>query len=95
MILRAMRTYRRERDEWQLAYEAERLASADFAARLTSRIGELDEAMGQERSAWKARVATLERQARKRWSVGLFGGYDPFRREAVCGIGLSYSLIKF
>lgn len=95
LILRTIRTYRRERDEWQSAYEAERAAAADFSARLTGRIGELDEALSEERSTWAARAAALEKQARKRWSIGLFGGYDPFRGEAVCGVGLSFSLIKF
>ena len=29
------------------------------------------------------------------WSIGFFGGYDPFRDEAVCGVGVTYAVIRF
>ena len=29
------------------------------------------------------------------WSIGFFGGYDPFRDEAVCGVGVTYSVVRF
>lgn len=55
-------------------------------------------------------AVTEERQARQReaeklaqrnerlsspWSIGFFGGCDPFRDEAVCGVGVVYSVIRF
>ena len=27
--------------------------------------------------------------------IGFFGGYDPFRDEAVCGVGVTYAVIRF
>ena len=95
LILRTIRTYRRERDEWKSAYEAEKQAAVDFASGITVRIDELNATLNDERSAWAARVAALERQARRRWAVGVFGGWDAVRGEAVIGAGLVFSIVRF
>ena len=95
LILRSLGTYRLERDEWKAAYEEEKSAAEDLATWVTDRIDKLSAARDDERSAWTARTVELERQARKRWAIGLFGGYDLFRREAVCGVGVTYCIFKF
>lgn len=58
----------------------------------------LEAAVKEERAAWKAEAEKLSKQNRRfssPWGVGLFGGYDPFRGEAVCGVGVVYSVIRF
>ncbi|OUO92695.1 hypothetical protein B5F39_11155 [Cloacibacillus sp. An23] len=58
----------------------------------------LEAAVADERAAWKAETERLAKQNRRLsspWAVGLFGGYDPFRKEAVCGVGVSYVIIRF
>ncbi|OUO92195.1 hypothetical protein [Cloacibacillus sp. An23] len=58
----------------------------------------LEAAVAEERAAWKAETERLAKQNRRLsspWAVGLFGGYDPFRKEAVCGVGVTYAIIRF
>ena len=50
------------------------------------------------RAAWQSETERLTNQNRRLsspWGVGLFGGYDPFRGEAVCGVGITYAIIRF
>ncbi len=57
----------------------------------------LEAAVAEERAAWEKEAEKLSRQNRRLsspWAVGLFGGYDPFRDEAVCGIGVTYSVVR-
>ena len=58
----------------------------------------LEAAVKEERAAWKAEAEKLSKQNQRLsspWAVGLFGGYDPFKDEAVCGVGVVYSVIRF
>ena len=58
----------------------------------------LEAAVAEERAAWQKEAEKLSRQNRRLsspWAVGLFGGYDPFRKEAVCGVGVTYAVIRF
>ena len=58
----------------------------------------LEAAVAEERAAWQKEAEKLSRQNRRLsspWAVGLFGGYDPFRDEAVCGVGVTYAVIRF
>lgn len=58
----------------------------------------LEAAVKEERAAWKAEAERLAKQNRRLsspWAVGFFGGYDPFRDEAVCGVGVTYAIIRF
>lgn len=65
---------------------------------ITKEFSVLEAAVAEERAAWTAEAEKLSKQNRRLlspWSVGLFGGYDPFREEAVCGIGVTYSVVRF
>lgn len=58
----------------------------------------LEASIADERAVWQAETKKLTKQNRRLsspWAVGLFGGYDPFRDEAVCGVGVTYAVIKF
>ena len=58
----------------------------------------LEAAVAEERAAWQLEAERLAKQNRRLsspWAVGLFGGYDPFRDEAVCGVGVTYAIIRF
>lgn len=58
----------------------------------------LEAAVKEERAAWNAEAEKLSKQNRRLsspWAVGLSGGYDPFRDEAVCGVGITYSVVRF
>ena len=58
----------------------------------------LEAAVADERAAWQKEAEKLANQNRRLsspWGVGLFGGYDPFRDEAVCGVGVTYAIIRF
>lgn len=58
----------------------------------------LEAAVAEERAAWAAETERLMKQNRRLsspWGVGLFGGYDPFRDEGVCGVGITYSVVRF
>ena len=58
----------------------------------------LEASIADERAVWQTETKKLTKQNRRLsspWAVGLFGGYDPFRDEAVCGVGVVYSVIRF
>lgn len=58
----------------------------------------LEASIADERAAWQKeaeRLAKHNSQLSSPWAVGFFGGYDPFRDEAVCGVGVVYSVIRF
>ena len=58
----------------------------------------LEAAVAEERAAWQDEAEKLARQNERLsspWSIGFFGGYDPFRKEAVCGVGVTYAVIRF
>lgn len=58
----------------------------------------LEAAVAEERAAWQKEAEKLSKQNRRLsspWAVGFFGGYDPFRKEAVCGVGVTYSVVRF
>lgn len=59
---------------------------------------ELEAAVTEEREAWKREAGKLTRRNKRLaspWAIGFFGGYDPFRGEAVCGVGVTYAVIRF
>ena len=59
---------------------------------------EFEVAFGEERKAWQNEAAKLRKRNERLaspWAVGFFGGYDPFREEAVCGVGITYSVVRF
>lgn len=59
---------------------------------------ELEAAVDEERKAWRNEAAKLTKRNERLaspWAVGFFGGYDPFREEAVCGVGITYSVVRF
>ena len=65
---------------------------------IAGEFGTLEAAVAEERAAWQKEAEKLSRQNRRLsspWAVGLFGGYDPFRGEAVCGVGVTYSVVRF
>lgn len=65
---------------------------------IAGEFGALEAAVAEERAAWQKEAEKLSRQNRRLsspWAVGLFGGYDPFRDEAVCGVGVTYAIIRF
>lgn len=95
LILESLRTYRQERDLWRSAYETERDAARMFHDEMAEKMDAVDTAIDNERNMWKKKVSALERQVKKRWGVGVFAGYDPFRGESVCGVGLTYSIVRF
>lgn len=58
----------------------------------------LEAAVKEERKAWHDEAEKLMQRNERLsspWSIGFFGGYDPFRKEAVCGVGLTYAVIRF
>ena len=58
----------------------------------------LKAAVAEERKAWHdeaEKLAQRNESLASPWSIGFFGGYDPFRKEAVCGIGVTYSVVRF
>ena len=58
----------------------------------------LETAVKEERKAWQDEAEKLARRNKRLnspWAIGFFGGYDPFRDEAVCGIGVTYAIIRF
>ena len=58
----------------------------------------LEAIVAEERAAWQDEAAKLTKRNERLaspWAVGLFGGYDPFRGEAVCGLGITYSVVRF
>ena len=66
--------------------------------RVAAEFETLEAAVAEERAAWQKEAEKLSRQNRRlssSWAVGLFGGYDPFRKEAVCGVGGTDAGIRF
>lgn len=58
----------------------------------------LEAAVSEERTAWQDEAEKLARRNERLsspWAIGFFGGYDPFRDEAVCGVGVTYAVIRF
>ena len=58
----------------------------------------LEAAVAEERAAWQDEAAKLTKRNKRLaspWAVGFFGGYDPFREEAVCGLGITYAVVRF
>ena len=58
----------------------------------------LEAAVAEERAAWQDEAAKLTKRNKRLaspWAVGFFGGYDPFREEAVCGLGSTYAVVRF
>lgn len=58
----------------------------------------LETAVTEERKAWHdeaEKLAQRNERLSSPWSIGFFGGYDPFRGEAVCGVGVTYAVIRF
>ena len=58
----------------------------------------LKAAVAEERQAWHdeaEKLAQRNERLSSPWSIGFFGGYDPFRDEAVCGVGVTYAVIRF
>lgn len=65
---------------------------------ITEEFSELEAAVDEERKAWQDEAKKLMRQNKRLaspWAIGFFGGYDPFRDEAVCGVGVTYAVIRF
>ena len=76
-------------------YLAAQNASLEQIAR---EFGALEAAVKKERKAWQGEAEKLTRRNKRLaspWSIGFFGGYDPFRDEAVCGVGVTYAVIRF
>ena len=58
----------------------------------------LEAAVEEERKAWHdeaEKLAQRNERLSSPWAIGFFGGYDPFRDEAVCGVGVTYAIIRF
>lgn len=58
----------------------------------------LEAAVAEERKARHDEAETLAQRNKRLsspWAIGFFGGYDPFRDEAVCGVGITYSVVRF
>ena len=58
----------------------------------------LEAAVAEERAAWQNEAAKLTKRNERLaspWAIGFFGGYDPFREEAVCGLGITYAVVRF
>ena len=88
-----------ETQEAELTALREYLAAQNASMeQIAEEFGALETAVAEERAAWKAEAERLAKQNRRLsspWGVGLFGGYDPFRGEAVCGVGITYSVVRF
>ena len=66
--------------------------------RVAAEFETLETAVTEERQAWQDEAEKLARRNKRLaspWSIGFFGGYDPFRDEAVCGVGVTYAVIRF
>ena len=89
-ILRALRTYRTERDHWISAYNMLQEEHNLYTQRASESIGRLETSLEQERQMWKDSV----RKA-KRPGIGVFAGpayCGDGSIQAVIGIGLVYKL---
>ena len=66
--------------------------------RVAAEFETLETAVTDERKAWQREAEKLARRNEhlaSPWAIGFFGGYDPFRDEAVCGVGVTYAIIRF
>ena len=66
--------------------------------RVAAEFETLETAVAEERQAWQReaeKLAQRNESLSSPWSIGFFGGYDPFRDEAVCGVGVTYSVVRF
>ena len=66
--------------------------------RVAAEFETLETAVTDERKAWQREAEKLARRNEhlaSPWAIGFFGGYDPFRAEAVCGVGVTYAIIRF
>lgn len=65
---------------------------------IAEEFGALEVAVKEERKAWHdeaEKLAQRNERLSSPWAIGFFGGYDPFRGEAVCGVGVTYSVVRF
>ena len=65
---------------------------------IAGEFGTLEAAVAEERAAWQDEAEKLARRTKRLaspWAIGFFGGYDPFRGEGVCGVGVTYAIIRF
>lgn len=89
-ILRALRTYRVERDHWISAYNVLQEEHDLYTQRASESIGRLETSLEQERQMWQ----DAEQKA-KRPGIGVFAGPAYCGNgsiQAVIGIGLVYKL---
>ena len=66
--------------------------------RVAKEFESLEAAVSEERQAWQDEAEKLARRNKRLsspWAIGFFGGYDPFRKEAVCGVGVTYAVVRF
>ena len=66
--------------------------------RVAAEFETLETAVTEERKAWQREAEKLAQRNKRLsspWAIGFFGGYDPFRNEAVCGVGVTYAVIRF
>lgn len=66
--------------------------------RVAAEFETLEAAVTEERKAWQGEAEKLARRNKRLaspWAIGFFGGYDPFRGETVCGVGVTYAIIRF
>lgn len=66
--------------------------------RVAAEFETLETAVTEERKAWQREAEKLAQRNKRLsspWAIGFFGGYDPFRDEAVCGVGVTYAVIRF
>lgn len=65
---------------------------------IAAKFATLEAAVAEERQAWQREAEKLTQRNERLsspWAIGFFGGYDPFRGEAVCGVGVTYSVVRF
>lgn len=65
---------------------------------LSSDVAQIEANVSQERAVWSQKNATLAKDVKRLsspWALGLFGGYDPIRREGTVGVGLVFSIVRF
>ena len=66
--------------------------------RVAEEFSALEDAVAEERKAWQDEAEKLTQRNERLsspWAIGFFGGYDPLRDEAVCGVGVTYSVVRF
>jgi hypothetical protein len=85
-VYAAIRTYREERDAWELAYYDLSDKSKTFADDMTVRFDSLKTQLDEERAAWKSEIRKTRAPG-----FGLFGGVS-HSGEAVLGVGVVWRL---